>query len=35
MQKDIENGKSADAIRTSWNNDLAAFKTIRAKYLMY
>ena len=35
LQKDIENGKSTDAIRASWNNDLAAFKTIRAKYLMY
>ncbi len=35
MQKDIENSKSAEEIRASWNNDLAAFKTIRAKYLMY
>ena len=35
MQKDIENGKSTDEIRASWNNDLGAFKTIRAKYLLY
>ena len=35
MQKDIENGKSADEIRASWNNDLAAFKVVRGKYLLY
>ena len=35
LQRDIENGKSVDEIRTSWRNDLGAFKTIRAKYLMY
>lgn len=35
MQRDIESGKNADAIRASWQNDLGAFKTIRAKYLMY
>ena len=35
MQKDIENGKNADEIRASWENDLTAFKTIRAKYLLY
>lgn len=35
MQKDIENGKSADEIRASWEDDLEAFKTVRAKYLMY
>ena len=35
MQRDIENGKSEDKIRASWNDDLDAFKAIRAKYLMY
>ena len=35
MQRDIENGKSADEIRASWNGGLEAFKAIRAKYLMY
>ena len=35
MQKDIENGKSADEIRASWSNDLAAFKVVRGKYLLY
>lgn len=35
MQRDIESGKNADEIRASWQNDLGAFKTIRAKYLMY
>ena len=35
LQRDIENGKSADEIRASWNKDLEAFKAIRAKYLMY
>ena len=35
LQRDIESGKSADEIRASWKNDLDAFKTIRAKYLMY
>ena len=35
LQRDIENGKSADEIRASWKNDLEAFKAIRAKYLMY
>ena len=35
MQKDIENGKSADEIRASWRNDLEAFKAIRFKYLIY
>ena len=35
LQRDIENGKSADEIRASWKNDLEAFKVIRAKYLMY
>jgi uncharacterized protein YbbC (DUF1343 family) len=35
MQRDIESGKSADEIRASWQNDLGAFKTLRAKYLLY
>lgn len=35
LQRDIENGKSADEIRSTWENDLEAFKAIRAKYLMY
>ena len=35
MQKDIENGKSADEVRASWEDDLEAFKTVRTKYLMY
>ena len=35
LQRDIENGKSADEIRTSWKNDLEAFKAIREKYLLY
>ena len=35
LQRDIENGKSADEIRASWEDDLAAFKDVRAKYLMY
>ena len=35
LQRDIENGKSADDIRASWKKDLEAFKVIRAKYLMY
>ncbi len=35
MQRDIESGKSAEEIRASWQNDLGAFKTLRAKYLLY
>ena len=35
LQRDIESGKSADEIRASWKDDLEAFMTIRAKYLMY
>lgn len=35
LQRDIENGKSADEIRASWENDLNAFKVVREKYLMY
>ena len=35
LQRDIENGKSADEIRDSWENDLEGFKVVRAKYLLY
>ena len=35
LQRDIENGKSADEIRASWKDDLEMFKAIRAKYLIY
>lgn len=35
LQRDIENGKSADEIRASWEDDLEAFKAIREKYLLY
>ena len=35
LQRDIENGKSADEIRASWQQDLEAFKAIRGMYLMY
>jgi uncharacterized protein YbbC (DUF1343 family) len=31
----IENGKSADAIRASWVPDLEKFKAVREKYLIY
>lgn len=35
LQRDIENGKTADEIRASWQDELDAFMAIRAKYLMY
>ena len=35
LQKDIENGKSAEEIRASWDDDLEDFKAIRQKYLIY
>ena len=35
MQRDIENGKSAEQIRASWEDDLEAFGVKREKYLMY
>jgi len=35
LQRDIEYGKRVDEIRASWQDDLDAFKAIRAKYLMY
>ena len=35
LQRDIENGKSADEIRASWEDEIEAFKAVRNKYLMY
>ena len=35
LQRDIENGKSAEEIRASWEKDLNEFKAIREKYLLY
>ena len=35
LQRDIENGKTADEIRASWEDELENFKAIRAKYLLY
>ena len=35
LRRDIENGKNADEIRASWENDLEAFEVTREKYLMY
>ena len=35
LRRDIENGKSADEIRASWENDLESFKAMREKYLIY
>lgn len=35
LQAQIKAGKSEDEIRASWEDDLTAFKTIRAKYLLY
>ena len=35
LQRDIENGKSADEIRASWSDDLASFLAIRQRYLLY
>lgn len=35
LQKDIENGKSQEEIRASWQDDLKSFKAIREKYLIY
>ena len=35
LRRDIENGKSADEIRASWENDLEGFKAMREKYLIY
>ena len=35
LQRDIETGKSADFLRASWEDELDAFKAIRARYLLY
>jgi len=35
VQRDIENGKSAEELRAVWESDLEAFKAIRNKYLIY
>ena len=35
LRRDIENGKSADEIRASWEDDLETFKAVREKYLLY
>ena len=35
LQRDIENGRSAEEIRASWRSDLESFKAIREKYLIY
>ncbi len=35
LRRDIENGKNADEIRASWENDLESFKAMREKYLIY
>ncbi len=35
LQKQIESGKTAEEIRTSWQKDVKKFKKIRNKYLIY
>lgn len=35
LQKQIENNTDEQTIRSSWENDLNKFKTIRSKYLLY
>ena len=35
LKQQIENGKSANGIRASWESDLESFKAIRSKYLIY
>jgi uncharacterized protein YbbC (DUF1343 family) len=35
LQKQIEEGKTADEIRQSWKKDIDEFKTKRQKYLLY
>jgi uncharacterized protein YbbC (DUF1343 family) len=35
LQEQIENGLSAEDIKTTWQEDLAAFRQIRQKYLLY
>ena len=35
LQQQIENGRTEEEIKKSWQKDLSAFKVIRAKYLIY
>ncbi len=35
LQKDIEAGKTPDDIRAAWQEDLAVYKQMRKKYLLY
>jgi uncharacterized protein YbbC (DUF1343 family) len=35
LQLDIENGRSAEEIRASWQSDLETFKSVRNRYLIY
>ena len=35
LREDIIGGKTAEAIKSSWQDDLNAFKSIRSKYLIY
>ena len=35
LRSQIKNGKSEEEIRTSWEQDIADFKKIRKKYLLY
>lgn len=35
LKQQIENKKSADGIRASWQSDLEAFKAVRSTYLIY
>lgn len=35
LRQQIENGMSETAIRKSWENDIKAYKKIRAKYILY
>lgn len=35
LQKQIENGLSAEAIAETWQTDIEAFKKVREKYLLY
>jgi uncharacterized protein YbbC (DUF1343 family) len=35
LRKQIESGMSAEAISATWKEDIAAFKKVRTKYLLY
>jgi uncharacterized protein YbbC (DUF1343 family) len=35
LQEQIENGLSAEDIKATWQEDLAAFRQTRQKYLLY